>query len=122
MQHYIIRETTVYYKSIVRRECIKRFEHVLFVFAAQASPLMTFCISVDRLIAIKFFRLYEKCSRTCYLMFTVGSVCMFTTTSCVVGVALLASDADYCSCSNITWHNIIRSQNGCNDSFDAQES
>lgn len=97
----------------MRRDCIKRFEHVLFVFAAQASPLMTFCISVDRLIAIKFFRLYEKFSRTCHLMFTVGSVCVFATVSCTVGVALVATDADYCSYSNIMWRNIKRSQNSC---------
>lgn len=43
-----------------RFDCMLRFEQIFFTFAAQASPLMTFCISVDRLVAITFFQIYDR--------------------------------------------------------------
>lgn len=43
-----------------RFDCMLRFEQILFVFAARASPLMTFCISVDRLVAITCFQAYDR--------------------------------------------------------------
>lgn len=69
------------------------FEQTYYAFGAQACPLMTLCISIDRLIAIRWFQAYNEFSRTCYVLVTAGSIYSFAIVSCAIGLPLLSSDA-----------------------------
>lgn len=86
---------------VTRWECLTLYEQMFLAFAIQASPLMTLCVSVDRLIAVRWLQFYNGLSRMKYVLCTVGSIFAFTTFSCVVGIAVLGSDSDNCRYSNV---------------------
>lgn len=92
----------LYQEFVSNGVCLKRFELVLGAFALQAEPLMTFCISIDRLLAIRWFKFYNEFAPGKYFLLTIGLVYTLTMFSCVTAFALLASDANYCTYSKMS--------------------
>lgn len=95
----------VYRIQIPRLECWQRFESILTIFGAQISPLMTLCISIDRLIAIKWYNLYKRFPRGFYVLCTIGSAFSCVTTlflqiiPSIQIIFILRSCSYSCSCS-----------------------
>lgn len=95
-------QNQIFHNRIRRWECIKLFELSLILFGGQASPLITLCISTDRLIAIRWFEFYNGLQRYCYVLCTVGSAFLYTITTYVIGFALFATDrTNYCRYSRM---------------------
>lgn len=90
----------IYQHLIPRWECVKRIEILLIgfiVIGAQAGHIMTLFISIDRLIAIKWFKRYNDLPPRCYVLCIVGTAFVYSIASYMVGIALqLTSTANYC--------------------------
>lgn len=91
-----------YHVRIQRLECMKRIETTLTIFGIHCSPLMTLSISVDRLLATKWYKWYQNIPRGVYVLCIVGSAFVCPIISNFIGFALVTHDADYCRCSKNT--------------------